>query len=77
MKFLFDLFPIILFFVSFSWAEKNIASAQAIADKYLSVFTAGQGIPESSVPILIATSLAVIASVLQIVRRWRRLYGFR
>lgn len=67
MKFLFDLFPIILFFVSFSWAEKNTASAQAIADKYLSVFTAGQGIPESSVPILIATSLAVIASVLQIV----------
>lgn len=43
MKFLFDLFPIILFFVSFSWAEKNITSAQAIADRYLSVFTAGQG----------------------------------
>lgn len=67
MKFLFDLLPIILFFVSFSWAEKNISSAQAMADKYLSVFTSGQAVPEQSVPILIATSLAVIASVLQIV----------
>ncbi len=67
MKFLFDLLPIILFFVSFSWAEKHIASAQAIADKYLSVFTSGQSVPEQSVPILIATSLAVIASILQIV----------
>ncbi len=67
MKFLFDLFPIILFFVSFSWAERHIVSAQEIADKYLSVFTAGQDIPESSVPILIATFLAVIVSVLQII----------
>lgn len=67
MKFLFDLFPVILFFGSFSWAKKNIVMAQAIADKYLSAFVAGQNIPESSVPILLATALAIIASILQIV----------
>ncbi len=67
MKFLFDLFPVILFFASFSWAKKNLAAAQAVADRYLSAFVAGPQIPESSVPILIATALAIIASALQIV----------
>lgn len=67
MKFLFDLFPVILFFGSFSWAKSHIATAQAIADKYLSMFVAGNTIPESSVPILLATALAIVASVLQIV----------
>lgn len=67
MKFLFDLFPIVLFFISFSWAEKNIASAQNLADQYLSIFTSGHSISASSVPILISTSLAVLASVLQII----------
>ncbi len=67
MKFLFDLFPVILFFGSFSWAKNNIGAAQSIADKYLSAFVAGAGIPESSVPILLATALAIVASALQIV----------
>ena len=67
MKFLFDLFPVILFFGSFSWAKNNIGTAQSIADKYLSAFVAGPGIPESSVPILLATAFAIVASVLQIV----------
>ena len=67
MKFLFDLFPVILFFASFSLAKKNLAAAQAVADRYLSAFVAGPQIPESSVPILIATALAIIASALQIV----------
>ncbi len=67
MKFLFDLFPVILFFGSFSWAKNHIATAQTIADKYLSMFVAGNSIPESSVPILLATALAIVASVLQIV----------
>ena len=67
MKFLFDLFPVILFFGSFSWAKSHIATAQDIADKYLSMFVAGNSIPESSVPILLATALAIVASVLQIV----------
>ncbi len=67
MKFLFDLFPVILFFGSFSWAKNHIATAQAIADQYLSVLVAGPGIPESSVPIVLATAFAIAASVLQIV----------
>ncbi|MCZ4065105.1 septation protein A [Oxalobacter aliiformigenes] len=67
MKFLFDLFPVILFFGSFSWAKNNIGTAQSIADGYLSAFVAGPGIPESSVPILLATAFAIVASALQIV----------
>ncbi len=67
MKFLFDLFPVILFFGSFSWAKNHLVTAQVIADKYLSAFVAGPSIPESSVPILLATALAIAASVLQIV----------
>lgn len=67
MKFLFDLFPVILFFGSYSWAKSHMASAQAIADRYLSAFVAGPAIPESSVPILLATALAIVASALQIV----------
>lgn len=67
MKFLFDLFPVILFFGSFTWAKKNIVAAQAFADKYLSSFVAGATIDESSVPILIATALAIVASICQLV----------
>ncbi|EEO26925.1 septation protein A [Oxalobacter paraformigenes] len=67
MKFLFDLFPVILFFGSYSWAKNHIVSAQALADRYLSAFVAGPAIPESSVPILLATALAIVASALQIV----------
>lgn len=67
MKFLFDLFPVILFFGSFSWAKNNLSEAHEIADRYLSAFVAGPLIPESSVPILLATALAIIASILQIV----------
>lgn len=66
MKFLFDLFPVILFFGSFTWAKNNMSTAYPIAEKYLSGLVAGPIIPESSVPILLATALAIIASILQI-----------
>ena len=36
MKFLFDLFPVILFFGVFKWGEGNTEAAQAFGQQYLS-----------------------------------------
>lgn len=66
MKFLFDLFPVLLFFGVFSWAGKNPEKAQAVADNYLSAFVGNAGAAGDAVPILLATAVAIIATVAQI-----------
>lgn len=60
MKFLFDLFPIILFFAAFKFGEANPQNAADL----LSVITGGTG-PEHA-PVLLATFVAIIASFIQI-----------
>ena len=65
MKFLFDLFPVILFFGIFKWANGNEAAAQALVDKTLSAFISGTLTPEQA-PILLATAVAIIATFAQI-----------
>lgn len=67
MKFLFDLFPVLLFFGVFSWAGKNPEKAQAMADSYLSVFVGNAGAAADTAPILLATAVAIIATVAQII----------
>ena len=67
MKFLFDLFPVLLFFGVFSWAGRNPEKAQAIAESYLSVFVGNAGAATDNVPIILATAIAIIATVAQIV----------
>ena len=67
MKFLFDLFPVILFFVTFKWGESHALTAQAYANEYLSQFISG-GITSIDVaPILLATAITLIASLSQII----------
>lgn len=66
MKFLFDVFPVIFFFITYKWGEKNAESSQQIANQVLSHFTAGNGISLEQAPILLATALAIVASVIQI-----------
>lgn len=66
MKFLFDVFPVILFFITYKWGEKNAESSQQIANQILSHLTAGNGIGLEQAPILLATALAIVASVIQI-----------
>lgn len=66
MKFLFDLFPVILFFTVFKWGEGHTATAQSLVSNYLSNFVSGGVIIESQAPILLATALAIIATVAQI-----------
>jgi len=67
MKFLFDLFPVLLFFGVFSWAGKNPEKAQALAESYLSGFVGNAGAATDNVPILLATAVAIVATVAQIV----------
>ena len=67
MKFLFDIFPVILFFISYKWGESNAQFAQEVTNQMLSHLIAGKNVTVEQAPILLATSLAIIASVIQII----------
>ena len=67
MKFLFDLFPIILFFAAFKLAGANESTAHEFAARWL-----GGGIAPSQAPILIATAVAIAATFGQIGWLWLR-----
>lgn len=67
MKFLFDLFPVILFFGVFKWAEGNVAATQSFIGQYLSGLVSGGVVAAAQAPILLATAVAIVATVLQIV----------
>lgn len=67
MKFLFDLFPVILFFVAFKVAGANESTALEFAARWL-----GDGIAPSQAPILIATAVAIAATFSQIGWLWLR-----
>ncbi|WP_019140929.1 septation protein A [Noviherbaspirillum massiliense] len=67
MKFLFDIFPVVLFFVMFKWGEGNGETAQALAQQYLSGLVGGNAaITASQAPIMLATAVAIIATAAQI-----------
>jgi intracellular septation protein len=62
MKFLFDLFPVILFFVSFKLAEKQPDDAAAWLGQFI-----GSGVVDSTqAPILIATVVVIVATLAQV-----------
>lgn len=66
MKLLFDLFPVILFFVVFKLAGANPEAAQAFGSQYLSGLVAGGEVSLAQAPILLATAVAILATVGQI-----------
>ena len=66
MKFLFDLFPVILFFAMFKWGEGHAADAQAIVSQYLSGAVSGGVVSAMQAPILLATAVAIVATIGQI-----------
>ena len=51
MKFLFDLFPVILFFGMFKWGEANPDAAQSLAGQYLSAMVSGGAVTASHLPL--------------------------
>jgi intracellular septation protein len=66
MKFLFDLFPVILFFVVFKLGEGDQQAAHALVTQYLGGLMSGGEIAVSQAPIMLATAVGIIATVLQI-----------
>jgi intracellular septation protein len=67
MKFLFDLLPVILFFVAY-----KIAGGQGDAALHLSRQFLGDSVTESQAPILLATAVAILATFGQIAWVWLR-----
>ena len=65
-KFLFDLFPIILFFAAFKIAGSDPEQANALA------LAVGYQADIKQIPILIATAIAIVATFLQIGWVWMR-----
>src|SRR5438067_1427962 len=66
MKFLFDLFPVILFFAAYKLGTAQPEAAQAMAAHYLGAIVAGGTVAPDQAPIMLATALAIVATVLQI-----------
>lgn len=66
MKFLFDLFPVILFFAVFKWGEGNPDAAQGVVQQYLSALVSGSGGTLAQAPIMLATAVAILATFAQV-----------
>lgn len=67
MKFLFDFFPILLFFGVFKLAEMYKESALAIVTTYMGGMIADGAVKADQAPILLATAVAIVATTLQII----------
>lgn len=61
MKFLFDLFPVILFFATYKFANGHADAALQFGAPLL-----GAGVTASQAPILLATAVAIAATFLQV-----------
>ena len=65
-KFLFDLFPVFLFFAAFKLASAFPEASLALAQSTLGPLMIDGSVPTDQVPILIATAVAIVASLLQV-----------
>jgi intracellular septation protein len=78
MKFLFDLFPVILFFLVFKLGESHQEAAHALAIQYMGGLISGGNLAPEQSPIMLATAVGIIATVLQIgylIARGRKVDG--
>lgn len=67
MKIFFDLLPIILFFASFKWAGGHAEQASQWMTQHLGFAVSGGAVGITEAPVLLATVVVVIATLLQIV----------
>lgn len=67
MKFLFDLFPVILFFGAFKYAETHVDTAIALTTSVLGFFGLSGVITADQAPILLATVATIIGALGQVV----------
>ncbi|WP_265949404.1 septation protein A [Dechloromonas sp. A34] len=68
MKLLFDLFPVILFFIAFKYSEKN----PELAVSWVSSLLGSAAVDIKQAPILLATVVVIAATVAQIAWVWFR-----
>ncbi|MFP5391722.1 MAG: septation protein A [Gammaproteobacteria bacterium] len=73
MKFLFDFFPILLFFAVFRYADGHQPWALGLVNSHLSGIVAGGAIAADQAPVMLATVVAIIATIIQIA--WVKLKG--
>ena len=66
MKFLFDLLPVILFFASFKWAGGHKEQTAAWLTEHLGFAVSGGVVGLTEAPVLLATVVVIVATVLQI-----------
>ncbi|MEJ7806743.1 MAG: septation protein A [Telluria sp.] len=66
MKFLFDFFPILLFFLTFKIAGMYEVASFKLATSLIGGFVSGDGIKADQGPIMLATIVAIVAAVIQI-----------
>lgn len=66
MKFLFDLFPVLLFFGVYKYGDNHQDWAHRMTVEYLGPLIAGGAVPPGQSAILLATAVAIIASALQV-----------
>nr|WP_314545778.1 septation protein A [uncultured Massilia sp.] len=67
MKLLFDLFPVILFFLVYKLGDGHQEAAHALAVQYMGGLISGGSVSPAQSPIMLATAVAIIATVLQII----------
>ncbi len=72
MKFLFDLFPVILFFASFKISEGSPQAAADLIGPILGALGLDAAISAKQAPILVATLVVILATALQIGWVWLR-----
>ncbi len=72
MKILFDLFPVLLFFVTFKLAHAFPAQASALAISTVGSVMTAPLVPEQ-IPIVLATLVAIAATLIQVI--WLRARG--
>jgi intracellular septation protein len=66
MKVLFDLFPVILFFLAYTGAKRAPETAAAVVSGLLGGVGAAGAVASDQAPILLATAVAILASVAQV-----------
>lgn len=66
MKFLFDLLPIFLFFVSYKWAEGHKAVVAAWMTQHLGFLVSGGVVGATEAPVLLATVVVIASTLAQI-----------
>jgi len=66
MKLLFDLFPVILFFIAYKLGTSFPQEAGQLASTWLGALIASGKVAEAQAPILLATAVAIVASLAQV-----------